>query len=753
MSSNALEEKKTYFKEQELQSDSEDQFLNEEYLNMGRALAEFQAMPPPRLPRGSGSFLGPTMKEAQREWTAQALRDSSTKRSRNSTLKRSWTESDSNATNDSAISPRKRGKMTQSVDDIHGKSKRTVSMSSLDPTLDKIPSFVRMGAVPRELKNGKNVKLAEKIKLEPEDKQIFRDKIVYMYPNDDISMPRRYRIHKLIQLGAVWVTTWRDDITHILVDDSEHSYSQLLRHFNKAGLPVKFGRLLDPTAGRFLVKGAPRVDVTRNENSLSISTSVLLPISTQNNSSLSPHSPPVKDSASLAHKPTGSSSVSEGSHNSAEDIVKDSFAYEDTMALPNSDNDALSAAIEEARAIAHLPFEEEHDEYSRPPSSSSESHSPGTGDESESVAKRPGASDLASGNASGRGKSKLAQNKFSCMNPAGRNDSSNPNARTIEILDQMCKHYDQMQDQWRTNAYRRAIATLRKQNTKITTSKQAAALPAIGSRLADKIEEIVLTDRLRRLDSTRDDPTDQVLRLFLGIYGVGLSQANKWIQAGYRTLDDLVTKAKLTESQKIGIEHYDDFAQRIPRAEVEAHGDFIKNALRKLDPAFEAIIMGSYRRGAKNSGDIDIIISKPGASITDIRDVVFGTLVPSLKTSGFLKCKLAASSRSDDGTKWHGVSCLPTSTTWRRLDLLLVPDYEMGAALIYFTGNDIFNRSVRLLASKKGMRLNQRGLYKDVVRGKNRERLNDGILVEGRREKKIFEILGVPWREPTERIC
>ena len=73
--------------------------------------------------------------------------------------------------------------------------------------------------------------------------------------------------------------------------------------------------------------------------------------------------------------------------------------------------------------------------------------------------------------------------------------------------------------------------------------------------------------------------------------------------------------------------------------------------------------------------------------------------------------------------------------------------------MIYFTGNDIFNRSVRLLASKMGMRLNQRGLYKDVLRGKGREKITEGTLVEGRSERRIFEVLGVPWREPGERIC
>lgn len=81
------------------------------------------------------------------------------------------------------------------------------------------------------------------------------------------------------------------------------------------------------------------------------------------------------------------------------------------------------------------------------------------------------------------------------------------------------------------------------------------------------------------------------------------------------------------------------------------------------------------------------------------------------------------------------------------------PETEYGAALIYFTGNDIFNRSLRLLASKKHMRLNQRGLYRDVNRGPGRQKLSEGVLVEGKSERKIFEILGVTYREPQERWC
>jgi DNA polymerase IV len=417
-------------------------------------------------------------------------------------------------------------------------------------------------------------------------------------------------------------------------------------------------------------------------------------------------------------------------------------------------NDALSAAIQETKAIAHLPFDEDEETDSRPSSSASQDLEEGTDDEGhEPDPKRVKTSKYTYTKPVTRPKSGIVQNAFQCMDPVGKTSSPNPNARTIEILDQMCKHYDQMDDQWRTLAYRKAITTLRKHNTKVSTATEAAALPFIGSRLANKIEEIVFTDRLQRLESTQKDPIDKALRLFLGVYGVGLAQASKWIQAGHRTLDDLVTKVKLSDSQKIGIEHYHDFTSRIPRAEVEAHGNLVKDALVTIDPDFQAMIMGSYRRGAKDSGDIDLIITKPGAYISTLRKVVFQKLVPSLFQVGFLKAKLATSSRTEDGTKWHGVSCLPSSRTWRRLDLLLVPEEEMGAALIYFTGNDIFNRSMRLLASKRNMRLNQRGLYKDVFRSKNGKKLNEGILVEGRDEKMIFEILGVPWREPTERIC
>lgn len=308
----------------------------------------------------------------------------------------------------------------------------------------------------------------------------------------------------------------------------------------------------------------------------------------------------------------------------------------------------------------------------------------------------------------------------------GQNSTESPNARTIEVLQEMLKYYDQIQDQWRAGAYRKAISSLSKHTCKVL-AKEAVLLPHVGERLAAKIEEIAWTNKLRRLENVRLEPSDEALQQFLKIYGVGPSQASQWVNQGFKMLDDL---------------------------QVERHGKFVRDAIDKFEPDFEVSIMGSYRRGAADSGDIDLIITKSNTSINYIRTFVLKTLIPRLTAQGFLKVALATT-RKDNRTEWHGACALPNSSVWRRVDLLLVSWEEMGAALIYFTGNDIFNRSIRLLASKKGMRLNRHELFKYVAHGKNRERMTEGALMpmEGRSEKRIFEILGVPWRPPHHRVC
>lgn len=333
---------------------------------------------------------------------------------------------------------------------------------------------------------------------------------------------------------------------------------------------------------------------------------------------------------------------------------------------------------------------------------------------------------------------------------AQRNTS---NSRTVEVLQQMLDYYTRMGDHWRTLAYRKAINALRRQPRQIKTRTQALTIVGIGPRLADKIEEIVLTDHLRRLNHTDESAEDRIIQEFLGVYGAGLSQASKWVAQGYRSLVDLRDRAPLTTNQRIGVERYHDFAQRIPRKEVEAHGAIVRQAIQQVDSDMQVIIAGSYRRGAHDSGDIDLLVTKPDASVEQICTVVMETVVPELFHKGFLQVGLATSRHRHDGSKWHGASALPGSNLWRRIDLLFVPWAEFGAALIYFTGNDVFNRSMRLLARKKGMCLNQRGLFANVLRDAKQAKTNPGRLVESHDERRIFAVLGVPWRRPEHRIC
>lgn len=60
---------------------------------------------------------------------------------------------------------------------------------------------------------------------------------------------------------------------------------------------------------------------------------------------------------------------------------------------------------------------------------------------------------------------------------------------------------------------------------------------------------------------------------------------------------------------------------------------------------------------------------------------------------------------------------------------------------------------MRLKAAHLGLRLNQRGLYQDVMRGPGKVKVTEGVRVPGiKSEEDIFRALKVPWREPWERL-
>jgi DNA polymerase IV len=238
MAGQELADKKAYFKEQALLdlSDDEQDIQDDASHNLRLALEDSKAMPPPSLSRQTSSFLGPTPRERQAEFEAHTKRQRAAERSSARKLVHSSTAPESELTKSFPITKSRSG-LAAVVDGEKGKLKRVSSLPEITGE-ELIPFYKQVGVVPRELRSGKNVKPADNIKLESEHKQLLKDKIIYFYPNDDISMARRTRIHRVIQLGAAWLNRWRDDVTHIMLDDANYTYSQLLRHLNKPGFPV-----------------------------------------------------------------------------------------------------------------------------------------------------------------------------------------------------------------------------------------------------------------------------------------------------------------------------------------------------------------------------------------------------------------------------------------------------------------------------------------------------------------------------------
>ncbi|KAH6608650.1 dna polymerase iv [Trichoderma cornu-damae] len=660
----------------------------------------------------------------------------------------------------------------------------------------------------------------------PEAEQIFKGLSFFYIPDDDIAPARRLRIHRAKEFGATW-TRDLTTATHVVVE-KKLEYKDVEKMWPREGFGsrtppkvvnedypldcIQFRAILDPGQKKYLVNGQAAAAATEEDERPRLITEPKakpLQLKPQHHNKRKwdyvprrgmPSQGEEEAEAEAEADPQAGGPMGDVSRHDAKlqgggspgDVGRTEPLSPPPPPPPPPVRDELSEYISMMQEFNGLPLDVDEDDDGRSISNDSESEAQADVDQPSGPENEPPRKGRLSGRARPTGKAIAFEDRFAC-NRAGRQDANedNPNARTIEILQKMNGYYERVNDQWRTMAYRKAIGVLRQQHVKITTEEEAYRLPSIGRRLAQKIAEIAATDRLKRLEHAEREPADHALQTFLKVYGVGSKVAEQWIAHGWRTLDDVRQHAKLTPSQAVGVEHYDDLNTRIPRREVAALGDVVKEAAARIDPAVRLIIGGSYRRGAESSHDVDLIVTKPGTeSAADLRPFLRG-LLGRLERDGFLVARLASSRSGGDGSKWHGCCVLPDvgglddgddgdgdagghgekdmdkdkdkdeekkgrgghRPIWRRIDFLLVPEVELGAALIYFTGNDIFNRSIRLLASKKGMRLNQRGLYRDVLRGPNRAKVTEGQLVERRDERRIFEILGVEWREPWERWC
>lgn len=303
---------------------------------------------------------------------------------------------------------------------------------------------------------------------------------------------------------------------------------------------------------------------------------------------------------------------------------------------------------------------------------------------------------------------------------------------------------------FKARAYAKVISELKALSTPIHTMADTEGIDGIGDKIKAKIQEIISTGELAAAERIRHDSKTSIFNDLIKIHGVGPVKANAIINYSangsvktIRSIADLreavVANPKLlNDVQKIGLKHYEDLMERIPREEMKTHDSIIEKAFKQVNRGFQVTLVGSYRRELPASGDIDVLVCLPTG--TDAQEQLFKDAVKKLQADKYIVDILALGPK-----KCMAVVKTESGTPARRLDILLTTPEEYPYAILYFTGSDKFNISFRKKTLEKGYSLSEHGAKKV------REDVPDVPPMLIKKEEDIFSFFGIPYVEPKSR--
>src|SRR3989344_2796992 len=257
-------------------------------------------------------------------------------------------------------------------------------------------------------------------------------------------------------------------------------------------------------------------------------------------------------------------------------------------------------------------------------------------------------------------------------------------------------------------------------------------IPGVGASIAEKIEELIKTGRLKYYEKLKKSLPVNVGEIS-AIEGVGPKMVFKLYQKlKIRNIKDLEKAAKAGKISKIGglgekteekilkgIEFLKKSGGRFLLGEILPLARSIEKQLNELEEVDCATVAGSVRRMQETIGDLDFLAtSRNPAKVMDF----FSKMpeVAHIYSRGTTKTMVRLKSGID-------------------ADLRVVSDKSFGAALQYFTGDKRHNITLRILAEKKGYKLNEYGLW----RGKK--------LIAGKTEDEIYKALKMETPPPEIR--
>jgi len=325
-------------------------------------------------------------------------------------------------------------------------------------------------------------------------------------------------------------------------------------------------------------------------------------------------------------------------------------------------------------------------------------------------------------------------------NDAGMQDAPRKNEIFADVLGRLSTLMNKKGDNIRSRIYSRAQDTVLGITEDITNVKQLEGKPNIGPTILAKMAEYSETGTLRVFEREKENPE----MWLTDIYGIGPKKAQELVKQGIKTIEELRERQDklLNDIQRVGLKYYEDILKRIPRNEIE---QFDKEFASSFDAATDRAgaddgskyeIVGSYRRGAKTSGDIDVIITSKNAN-------VFVEFVDDLKRKNVI---IEVLSRGK--TKCLVIAKLPNAEHARRVDFMYTSPEEFPFAILYFTGSKAFNTVMRGYALRLGLSLNEHGIY-TKAKGEEKGEKIDKIFVD---EESIFSSLYLKYKSPEQRI-
>lgn len=310
------------------------------------------------------------------------------------------------------------------------------------------------------------------------------------------------------------------------------------------------------------------------------------------------------------------------------------------------------------------------------------------------------------------------------------------NTEVADILYEIADFLEIQDVEFKPRAYRRAARNIESLTEDIETVYERGELEEIegvGGSIADKIAEYLETGDLeyhRELKQDLPIDIDSITR----VEGVGPKSARKLYDAlGITTIDELRAAAEagkiadvsgFGETSQQNILDHIEFAlrgeERLLLGRVFPLVDDVEARLSSHDAFDRVIVVGSFRRRTPTVGDIDILATASDAEaamavFTGDPDVV------EVLSSGSTRSSVRMSSDL-------------------QVDLRVVDDASVGAALQYFTGSKDHNITTRNLAIERGWKLNEYGLFDE-----------DESVIASETEESIYDALGLQWIPPELR--